>query len=84
MLNLKNVLLRIFALFSVEALRLVGAGSLAGVNPYIAALLGGALAVSDVLEGIARAYLDDGKLTKEEFNAEIKKAVNKMKKDNNE
>lgn len=77
---MKNILLRIFALFSVSALPLIGAGSLAGINPLGAAVIGGLLAVSDVLTGLAKAFLEDGKLTKEEINAEFSKAFKKIDK----
>lgn len=74
----KNILLRIVALFSVSGLQTIGAGSLAGIKPIYAMGMGGLLAVSDVISDLAKAFLKDGKLTKDEVNDTFAKAFKKV------
>lgn len=64
-----NVIMRIVAVFAANGLSVIGAGSIAGIEPWKAAALAGGLGVATVVEGLARAFLDDGKLTKDEINA---------------
>lgn len=59
----KAVLGRIFAMFAVSALSVIGAGALVGVEIWQAALMAGIGGVATVLEGLSRAYLKDGNLT---------------------
>lgn len=70
-----NVLLRIFATFVASALGVIGAGSIMGVDIYIAAAMGGILAVFKVIELLAIAFLEDGKLTLDEINAAFRQTV---------
>ena len=63
-----NVLLRIVAVFAASGLSVIGAGSLVGIEVWQAVLLAGGLGVATVVEGLARAFLNDGKLTLEEIN----------------
>lgn len=70
-----NVLLRIFATFVASALGVVGAGSIMGVDLYIAAAMGGILAVFKVIELLALAFLEDGRLTLAEINAAFRQTV---------
>lgn len=70
-----NVILRIFATFVASALGVVGAGSIMGVDLYIAAAMGGILAVFKVIELLALAFLEDGKLTLAEINAAFRQTV---------
>ena len=70
-----NVMLRIFATFVASALGVVGAGSIMGVELYIAAAMGGILAVFKVIELLALAFLEDGKLTLAEINAAFRQTV---------
>jgi hypothetical protein len=74
---IKDVLMRSVALFLVTALPAIGAGSFIGVEPINSALIAGALAVSRVVTDLAKAFLDDGKLTQEEVDAIFKKANKK-------
>ena len=64
----KMIIARIIATFVANALAIIGAGSLIGVDIVSAVTLAGSLGVIKVVEGLARAYLDDGKLTIEEIN----------------
>lgn len=73
----KDIIFRSFALFLVTALPAIGAGSFIGVEPINSAVIAGALAVSKVITDLAKAFLDDGKLTQEEVDAIFKKANKK-------
>jgi hypothetical protein len=66
---IKNVILRIFATFVVTGLGVIGAGTIAGVSMEKAIFMAGIGGVANVLEGLARAFLTDGKLSEEEVNA---------------
>jgi hypothetical protein len=70
-----NVLLRIIATFVASALAIIGAGSLTGVQPVIAATVGGILAVAKVIERLSIAFLEDGKITKAEIDAAFAQVV---------
>jgi hypothetical protein len=64
----KQVLLRILAVFAASGLSVVGAGAIAGVNLWKAVLMAGVGGVATVIEGLARAYMDDGKIDADEIN----------------
>lgn len=64
-----NVLLRILATFVANSLAVLGSGAIMGVDLWIAAGMGGILAVAKVIERLSIAFLEDGKLTKAEINA---------------
>jgi hypothetical protein len=64
----KQILLRILATFAATGLSVVGAGAIAGIPLWKAVLMAGIGGVSFVVEGLARAFMDDGKLTVEEIN----------------
>ena len=76
-IQLKDVIFRSVALFLTMALPAIGAGAFAGVEPVNSALIAGALGVSKVITDLAKAFLDDGQLTKEEVDAIFKKANRK-------
>lgn len=65
---IKNVILRIFATFIVTGLGVIGAGTIAGVSMEKAIFMAGIGGVANVLEGLARAFLTDGKLSEDEVN----------------
>jgi len=65
--NVKNILLRILAVFGASGLGVIGAGAIAGVNLPKAIFMAGIGGVAKVVQGIAEAYLDDGKLDAEEI-----------------
>ena len=73
----KDVIFRSVALFLTMALPAIGAGAFAGVEPVNSALIAGALGVSKVITDLAKAFLDDGKLTQDEVDAIFKKANKK-------
>lgn len=70
---MKTILLRILAVFAANGLGVIGAGSIAGVPLWKACFMAGIAGVATVVEGLARAFLDDGKLTKEEINSVFNK-----------
>jgi hypothetical protein len=74
---IKDVVMRVFALFLATALPAIGVGAFAGVEPVNSALIAGGLAVSRVITDLAKAFLDDGKLTQAEIDAIFKKANKK-------
>ena len=69
MSTLKNVLMRIVAVFAASGLAVIGAGAVAGIPVAKAVLVAGLTAVAAVVEKLARAFMDDGKLTLDEINA---------------
>lgn len=66
--NLKQILLRIAAVFTMNALGVVGAGAIAGIPLWKAAFMAGIGGVATVVEAIARAYVSDGNLSADEIN----------------
>lgn len=68
MSQFKSILLRIAATFAATGLGVIGAGTIAGVPIWKAIFMAGIGGVATVVEGLARAYLDDGKLTLDEIN----------------
>jgi hypothetical protein len=73
----KQILLRILAVFGASGLSVVGAGAIAGVDLWKAVLMAGVGGVATVVEGLARAYMDDGVLDKDEINAVFNKVDKK-------
>lgn len=69
MASLKNVLMRIVAVFAASGLSVIGAGAIAGVDTITAVTVAGLTAVAAVVEKLARAFMDDGKLSLDEINA---------------
>lgn len=63
-----DILVRIAATFVASALAVIGAGSIVGIDVWLSATLGGLLAVARVVEKLAIALLDDGKITRKEIN----------------
>lgn len=66
--KLNNVLLRIVAVFAASALSVIGAGAIAGVPLWKAMIMAGVAGVANVVEGLSRSFLDDGKLDLTEIN----------------
>lgn len=66
--NLKQIFLRILATFAANALTIVGAGAIAGIPLWKACFVAGIGGVATVVEKMARAYMDDGKLSVDEIN----------------
>jgi len=69
MASLNNVLMRIVAVFAASGLSVIGAGAIAGVDTITAVTVAGLTAVAAVVEKLARAFMDDGRLSLDEINA---------------
>lgn len=67
--------MRILATFVASALGVIGAGAIGGVPIWAAALMGGILAVAKVVELLALAFLEDGKLSRAEIDAAFRQSV---------
>jgi len=76
--QIKNILLRIVATFAASGLSVIGAGAIAGVPLYKACFMAGIAGVAVVVEGLSRAFLDDGKLSVAEINAVFAKVEKKQ------
>jgi hypothetical protein len=76
MKTINSILLRIVATFAASGLSVIGAGAIAGVPLWKAIFMAGMAGVATVVEGLSRAFLDDGKLTA----AEINQVFNKVDK----
>lgn len=74
---MKQILLRILAVFGASGLSVVGAGAIAGVSLWKAVMMAGVGGVATVVEGLARAYMDDGVLDKDEINEVFNKVDKK-------
>lgn len=77
MSKFKSVATRVMAVFAASGLSVIGAGALAGVELWKAALMAGIGGVATVVEALARAYMDDGVLDEDEINAAFKKVDKK-------
>jgi hypothetical protein len=71
--NIWNILLRIVAVFAASGLSVIGAGAVVGISTVTAVTMAGLLGVATVIERLARAFLDDGKLSASEINAAFAK-----------
>ncbi len=76
---MKQIILRILAVFGASGLSVVGAGAIAGVPLWKAVMMAGVGGVATVVEGLARAYMDDGKLDADEINEVFNKVDKKAK-----
>lgn len=65
---LKNISLRILAVFTASALGVIGAGAIAGVELWKAAFMAGIGGVATVVESLAKAFIADGELSLSEIN----------------
>ena len=60
--------MRIVAVFAAQGLGVIGAGAIIGIDTISAVMLAGGLGVATVVEGLARSFLNDGKLSASEIN----------------
>jgi hypothetical protein len=81
MKTIHNISLRILATFAASGLGVIGAGAVAGVPLWKAIFMAGIAGVATVVEGLSRAFLDDGKLTTAEINQVFKKVDKKSDSD---
>jgi hypothetical protein len=79
MKQLNNILMRIVATFAASGLGVIGAGAIAGVSIWKACFMAGMAGVATVVEGLSRAFLDDGKLSAAEINQVFNKVDKKAK-----
>jgi hypothetical protein len=75
--QVKQITWRIVATFAATGLSVVGAGAIVDVPLVKAVLMAGFGGVAFVIEGLARAYMDDGKLTTDEINEVFQKVDKK-------
>lgn len=69
--------MRIVATFAASGLGVIGAGAIAGVELWKACFMAGMAGVATVVEGLSRAFLDDGKLSSTEINEVFNKVDKK-------
>jgi hypothetical protein len=74
-----NIFWRILAVFAASGLTVLGAGAVVGVDLISAVFMAGILGVATVVERLARAFLDDGKLTMDEINEAFSKVDKNQK-----
>lgn len=79
MKQLNNIIMRIVATFAASGLGVIGAGAIAGVDIWKACFMAGMAGVATVIEGLSRAFLDDGKLSTAEINQVFTKVDKKAK-----
>lgn len=77
MKTVTNIILRIIATFAASGLSVIGAGAIAGVPLWKACFMAGMAGVATVVEGLSRAFLDDGKLSASEINQVFNKVDKK-------
>ena len=77
--NIWNIFFRIVAVFAASGLSIIGAGSLVGIDTITAVIMAGTLGVATVVEKLARAFLDDGKLDADEINSAFSSVDKKAK-----
>lgn len=80
MQQVRQVILRILAVFVATGLSVIGAGTLAGIEIWQAVAIAGISGVAVVVEGLARAFIADGNLSAEEINAVFSEAESASKK----
>jgi hypothetical protein len=66
--QIHNILLRILATFAASGLGIIGAGAIANIPLWKAIFMAGIAGVAVVVEGLSRAFLNDGKLDLNEIN----------------
>lgn len=81
--QIRNIVLRIVATFAASGLGVIGAGTIAGVPLWQAIFMAGIGGVATVIEGLSRAFLDDGKLSIDEIDAVFSKVEKKKEEEAN-
>jgi len=77
---MQNIVLRIVAVFTMNALGVIGAGAIAGIPLWKAALMAGIGGVATVVEGLARAFVSDGNLSSSEIDNVFSRAESEANK----
>jgi hypothetical protein len=75
--QVKDIITRMVAVVVASVMGTIGAGSIIGVELWKSASMAAILGVAIVLEGLARAYITDGKLSEDEINESFGKANGK-------
>jgi len=86
MQQLQNIILRVVATFAASGLGVIGAGTIAGVPIWKSVFMAGIAGVATVVEGLSRAFLNDGKLSVQEINEvfnRVDKSGKKVAKEDN-
>jgi hypothetical protein len=68
-MNYAKIAKRMLALFIVSALTTIGAGAIIGIDTIQTAILAGVMGIANVVEDLARGYLNDGELSDDEIDA---------------
>lgn len=69
MKKIKNILLRIVAVFTSNGLQVIGAGAIASISVAKAVIVAGITAAAKVVQKLADSFADDGMLDDDEINA---------------
>ena len=75
--QVQDILTRMVAVVVASVMGTIGAGSIIGVELWKSASMAAILGVAIVLEGLARAYITDGKIDQDEINESFGKANGK-------
>jgi hypothetical protein len=75
--QVQDILTRMIAVVVASVMGTIGAGSIIGVELWKSASMAAILGVAIVLEGLARAYITDGKIDDDEINESFGKANGK-------
>lgn len=75
MYKLWQVIKRIMATFALNAFAVIGGGALVGLDVIETIMLAGILGVANVLEDLARGYVNDGHLSDAEIEAAFRRAA---------
>jgi hypothetical protein len=75
--QVKDIITRMVAVVVASVMGTIGAGSIIGVELWKSASMAAILGVAIVLEGLARAYITDGKLSETEIDEAFSKANGK-------
>jgi len=66
-MNYIQILKQMFALFLVTAFATIGVGAVIGIDVLKTAILAGVMGIANVVEDLARGYLNDGKISQREI-----------------
>jgi len=75
--QVQDILTRMVAVVVASVMGTIGAGAIMGIELWKSASMAAILGVAIVLEGLARAYITDGKIDDDEINASFSKANGK-------
>lgn len=76
--SFEEFFVRLGAVFVAYAFNAIAAGALAGVNVFKSILMAGIMGVSTTFTYMARAYINDGAMSKTELDEAFKNTSNKL------